>query len=124
MNNDAIPRSLFFLAGAGAGLAFGYYLYSEDGEELREQLRKYWDDFLQIVADGTQEQVNTLLANLNTVLEKGLQLAEDLGEDVQESGEDAMDLIEDAGSSFEAGLNKARATLQRKLALAGLGEEA
>lgn len=127
MNNEAIPRSLFFLAGAASGLALGLYLHSENGRAFREQLGENWDKLLDSFGDQAQDQINLLLKNLNVFLEKGMELTESLEdqftENVQSVGEEALDQLEAVENSFESGMEKARMELQRKLENAGLGPE-
>lgn len=124
MNEDALPRGLFFLAGAASGLALGFYLHSEKGNALRQKLSEHWGDILEGLGDRAQERLDELLSTLNTALEKGLDLAEILDGQLQQNrseiGQDATEAMETAGVSFENGMEKARAHLEEKYKVAGL----
>ena len=124
MNEDALPRGLFFLAGAASGLALGFYLHSEKGNALRQKLSEHWGDILEGWGEHAQERLEELLSILNTTLEKGLDLAEILDGQLQqnrsETGRDATEAMETAGVSFENGMEKARARLEEKFKVAGL----
>lgn len=124
MNEDALPRGLFFLAGAASGLALGFYLHSEKGSALRQKLSEHWGDILEGWGEHAQERLEELLSILNTTLEKGLDLAEILDGQLQQNrseiGRDATEAMETAGVSFENGMEKARARLEEKFKVAGL----
>ncbi len=130
MKNDAIPRSLFFLAGAASGLALGYYLHTEKGRALREHLNENWENWLETIGEQAQEQLNVLLQNLNQVLEDSA-LFSDMPEepDAEEPDDDhdfadeVLEQVDLAESAFEAGMAKARTSLQQKLAKAGLASD-
>ena len=124
MKNDAIPRSLFFLAGAASGLALGYYLHTEKGRALREHLNENWEDWLETIGEQAQEQLHVLLQNLNQVLEDSALFSviadEDEADDDNDFADEVMEQFEVAESAFEVGMTKARASLKQKLAQAGL----
>ncbi|MCB0530836.1 MAG: YtxH domain-containing protein [Lewinellaceae bacterium] len=124
MKNDAIPRSLFFLAGAASGLALGYYLHTEKGRALREHLNENWEDWLETIGEQAQEQLHVLLQNLNQVLEDSALFSvvadEDEADDDNDFADEIMEQFEVAESAFEVGMTKARASLKQKLAQAGL----
>ncbi len=128
MNNDAIPRGLFFLAGAASGLALGYYLHSEKGSALRKQLAEHWGGTWEDLGERAQEQLAELLQHLNTALDQGLNYAEILEQllrqNLTEVSEETNEALEDAGTSFENGMERARARLQQKFDAAGLPPEA
>ena len=124
MNNDVLPRGLSFLAGAAAGLALGYYLHSEKGSALREKITENWGDVLDDLGARTQEHLADLIALLSDALDKGLSFADlaenQLEQNVEQVVEDAGNALEDAESSFENGMDRARARLQQKFMEAGL----
>ena len=124
MKNDAIPRSLLFLAGAASGLALGYYLHTEKGRALREHLNENWEDWLETIGEQAQEQLHVLLQNLNQVLEDSALFSvvadEDEADDDNDFADEIMEQFEVAESAFEVGMTKARASLKQKLAQAGL----
>lgn len=124
MKNDAIPRSLLFLAGAASGLALGYYLHTEKGRALREHLNENWEDWLETIGEQAQEQLHVLLQNLNQVLEDSALFSviadEDEADDDNDFADEVMEQFEVAESAFEVGMTKARASLKQKLAQAGL----
>lgn len=124
MNNDALPRGLFFLAGAASGLALGLYLHSDKGSALREQLTEHWEDLLENLGERAQEQFGELLSSLNAALEKGLLFVDDLEQQMEEgletTGAEADDFMEDAEASFEQGMDRAKARLRQKFNDAGL----
>ena len=124
MKNDAILRSLFFLAGAASGLALGYYLHTEKGRALREHLNENWEDWLETIGEQAQEQLHVLLQNLNQVLEDSALFSvvadEDEADDDNDFADEIMEQFEVAESAFEVGMTKARASLKQKLAQAGL----
>lgn len=128
MNNDALPRGLFFLAGAASGLALGYYLHSEKGSALRQQLTEQWGDTWDELSERTQEQMAELLQRLNAALDDGLNFVEMLEpllrQQMTEAGGEASEALEDAEASFETGMERARARLQQKFDAAGLPPEA
>jgi gas vesicle protein len=127
MNKDTLPRGLYFLAGAAAGAALGIYLNSEKGSALREQLIEHWENLLNTLGEGAQEKMDELIVTLNQLLEKGLRMVDDLEEEIEEEIEETngelLDLAEEAESAFEAGMAKAKARMQQKLANAGLKRE-
>ena len=131
MNKDSLPRGLYFLAGAAAGLAIGIYLNSEKGSALREQLAEHWDTLVDTIGEGAQEKMFELRASLNELLEKGLllldnlteYLEEDIPETLAEVEDDAADLAEEVESYFESGMEKARVRLEQQFAKAGLDRE-
>ena len=124
MKNDAIPRSLLFLAGAASGLALGYYLHTAKGRALREHLNENWEDWLETIGEQAQEQLHVLLQNLNQVLEDSALFSviadEDEADDDNDFADEVMEQFEVAESAFEVGMTKARASLKQKLAQAGL----
>jgi gas vesicle protein len=124
MKNETIPRGLYFLAGAAAGLAFGMYLNSEKGSALRETLSGHLDDLLQNLSESAQEQLGGLMGTLSTVVENGLAQVADLDDEIEDTasavGEDIREAIEDAETTFESGMGKARLRLQQKFAAAGI----
>ena len=124
MNNDALPRGLSFLAGAAAGLALGYYLHSEKGSALRQKITENWGDVLDDLGGRTQEHLADLLTVLSDALDKGLNLADlaenQLQQNREQVAEDAGNTLEDAETSFENGMDRARARLQQKFKEAGL----
>ena len=124
MNKEVVPRGLFFLAGAATGFALGVYLYSDKGSALRGQLQEHWDELLETFGERAREQLEALLARLNTALEKGLSIADDLEDqfdlDLEGMEEDTREAMEDAETSFENGMDKARARLRQKFAAAGI----
>lgn len=124
MDNDALPRGLSFLAGAAAGLALGYYLHSEKGSALKAQLSGNWHDALDDLGEYAREHLGELLKSLDTTLGKGFNLAEMIDEqfreDLSEVAENAGEALEDAESSFENGMDKARSRLLQKFAEQGL----
>lgn len=127
MKNDAIPRSLFFLAGAASGLALGYYLHTEKGRALREHLNENWENWLETIGEQAQEQLHVLLQNLNQVLEDSALFSmipdEDEEADNNDFADEVLEQFEVAESAFEVGMSKARARLQEKLAQAGLATD-
>ncbi len=124
MNNDALPRGLSFLAGAAAGLALGYYLHSEKGSALKAQLSGNWHDALDDLGEYAREHLGELLKSLDSTLGKGFNLAEMIDEQFREElsdvAENAGEALEDAESSFENGMDKARSRLLQKFAEQGL----
>jgi gas vesicle protein len=124
MKNETIPRGLYFLAGAAAGLAFGMYLNSEKGSALRETLSGHLDDLLQNLSESAQEQLGGLMGSLSTVMENGLAQVADLDDEIEDTatavGEDLREALEDAETNFETGMSKARLRLQKKFAAAGI----
>ena len=124
MNNDILPRSLSFLAGASAGLALGFYLHSEKGSALRQQLTERWGEALDALGERAQEQFSDLLHALTEALDKGLDLVEvldnQLHQNVTDARDEVSDAIDDAETSFENGMDKARARLEQKFNEAGL----
>lgn len=124
MNDDALPRGLSFLAGAAAGLALGYYLHSEKGSALKAQLSGNWHDALDDLGDYAREHLGELLKSLDSALGKGVNLAEMIDEqfreDLGEVADNAGEALEDAESSFENGMDKARSRLLQKFAEQGL----
>ncbi|MBK8965136.1 MAG: YtxH domain-containing protein [Saprospiraceae bacterium] len=128
MKNDTIPRSLFFLAGAASGLALGYYLHTEKGRALREHLNENWENWLETIGEQAQEQLNVLLQNLNQVLEDSALFSDQPEEPAAEDddndfADDVLEQVDMAETAFEAGMAKARASLQQKLAKAGLATD-
>ncbi len=124
MKNEFIPRSLAFLAGTATGLALGYYLHSEKGKALREQLGDYWEEALEDLGERAKEHLDDLIAALGAALEKGMNAAEILDDELRENSTGAIDdvreTIHDAEQSFEHGMDKARFNLQQKFNAAGL----
>ena len=130
MNNDTLPRGLFFLAGAATGLAIGIYLNSEKGSVLREQLEAHWETLVQTIGEGAREKMDELLATLNELLEKGLLLLDNVTDYLEEEipeeeetdgiGEDISEMMDDVESYFGSGRAKARARLQQQFVKAGL----
>lgn len=124
MNNDTLPRGLSFLAGAAVGLALGYYLHSEKGSALKAQLSGSWHEAFDDLGDYAREHLGQLLKSLDSTLGKGLNLAEIIDEqfreDLSEVAENAGEALEDAESSFENGMDKARFRLMQKFLEAGL----
>lgn len=124
MDNDALPRGLSFLAGAAAGLALGYYLHSEKGSALKAQLSGNWHDALDDLGEYAREHLGELLKSLDSTLGKGFNLAEMIDEQFREElsdvAENAGEALEDAESSFENGMDKARSRLLQKFAEQGL----
>lgn len=124
MNNEAIPRGLSFLAGAAAGLALGYYLHSEKGNALRQQLGENWNNIFDDIGDYAREHLADLLKSLNSALDNGLNVAEliddQFRDNLTEVTENAEAALEDAESSFENGMEKARTKLLLKYAEQGL----
>lgn len=127
MNNDALPRGLTFAAGVATGLALGYYLQSEKGAALRERLAGHWNEALEDLGDKAREQLDQLLEMLNAVMEKGLNYAEILEENLEqnlsEASDEARQVAEDVEITFESGMDKARALLRQKFLDAGLTPE-
>lgn len=124
MNNEAIPRGLSFLAGAAAGLALGYYLHSEKGSALKQQLGENWNNIFDDIGDYAREHLADLLKSLNSALDNGLNVAEliddQFRDNLTEVTENAEAVLEDAESSFENGMEKARTKLLLKYAEQGL----
>lgn len=124
MNNEAIPRGLSFLAGAAAGLALGYYLHSEKGSALKQQLGENWNNIFDDIGDYAREHLADLLKSLNSALDNGLNVAEliddQFRDNLTEVTENAEAALEDAESSFENGMEKARTKLLLKYAEQGL----
>lgn len=124
MNNDAIPRGLSFLAGAAAGLALGYYLHSEKGQSLKAQLGEKWGDAFDDLGEYAREHLGDLLKTLSGTLEQGINFAEVIDnqfrENLSEVAENAGEALEDAETSFESGMDKAKNKLMKKFAEAGL----
>ncbi|MBK9335317.1 MAG: YtxH domain-containing protein [Lewinellaceae bacterium] len=124
MKNETIPRGLSFLAGAATGLALGLYLNSERGSALREQLVGHLDDLLQHFGESAQEQLDDLMATLNTVVERGLLQVADLQNNLEDTtdsiGDELEEVMEEAETNFENGMETARRRLLKKFAAAGL----
>lgn len=125
MHNDTIPRGLSFLAGAAAGLALGYYLHSEKGSALREQLDGHLGDLLEDLGERAHEQVEGLVDTLRAAVDQvlthfdGMADASEPAPDTPEA-DDVIDTFEEVESAFDAGMERARQRLWKKFAAAGI----
>lgn len=119
-----LPRGLAFLAGTATGLALGYFLHSEKGAALRSQLSETWGDTFRALGERLQDQMGDLVTALGGAMDNGAGFVELLEQQLQqqfsETAEDAQESLEAAETSFENGMDKARARLQQKFANAGL----
>ena len=82
-----------------------------------------WGDALDDLVEYGQEQFDELLKTLNLSLDKDFNFAEMIDEQFRENlsdvVEEAGDTLEDAESSFENGMDKAKGKLLKKFADAG-----
>ena len=125
MKNETVSRGLFFLAGAAAGFALGMYLNSKKGDALREQLTEHVDDLLDNLGERASEQIGDLMSNLTKIVENGLrQIVEpDTESEAEEENsftENVQEVLDEAETTFEAGMENARLRLMKKFAAAGI----
>jgi len=127
MKNETVSRGLFFLAGAAAGFALGMYLHSKKGDALREKFAEHVDDLLDDLGERASEQVGDLMSNLTKIVENGLQqiIAPDTENNAEEEennsfSEDVQEALDEAETTFGAGMENARLRLMKKFAAAGI----
>lgn len=123
--------TIYFLAGAATGLALGIYLSSKKGSALREQLADHWESLVETFGERAQEKMDELLAQLNELLEKGMELVDNRSDYLEEDDpelpgkteDDDPDLVDEVSEFFGAGMAKARGNLHQKFAESGLNRE-
>lgn len=124
--NQKNKDRLSFGLGLAAGLFVGYYLSSEEGQELRKRVQQRLLELSEDLGLRVQEQFDNLSEYLDAFLNKGEDMAEKVKETVssgtEEAGEKAESFVADARSSFLRGMERARRTVEQRQKN-GLSEE-
>lgn len=116
--NQKNKDRLSFGLGLAAGLFVGYYLSSQEGQELRKRVQQRLLELSEDLGLRVQEQFDNLSEYLDAFLNKGEEMAEaakeNIAPEVEEAGENAGSFVADARSSFLRGMERARRTVEQR----------
>lgn len=119
MNNENSGKGgLWFLLGAIAGAAAGFYLNSAEGRRFRERMAEQATDYGRTISEQAQNQYSHLSSNVNSALEQGKTYVNEFGKTVKTKIDEVANTAKSAVGSietgFQKGMNKAKEEASRR----------